>query len=156
MFNFGDAVFFSALGAILGDIFGFVLGRRGVDPARRFPKLFSQSTVDRAEKFMNDYGIAGVLLGRFIGPLRPFVPFMAGALKMSWKSFMAMNIFSGVLWAGSYLAIGYFFGQFWSSINRGLQWVGVGMVIIIGGYLFLRWMGQRRRVRKVRKEALMG
>ena len=153
MFDFGDAFFFASVGAILGDVLSFILGRRGINPARRFPKLFSQSTVDRAEKFMNDYGIAGVLLGRFIGPLRPFVPFMAGALKMSWKSFMAMNIVSGVLWAGSYLAIGYFFGQFWSSIHRGLQWVGVGMVVIIGGYLFLRWMGQRRRKAKQKAQS---
>lgn len=140
----------AAIGAICGDIFSFVLGRRGVDPARRFPRLFSQAAVDRAEKFMDDYGIAGVFFGRFIGPLRPFVPFIAGALKMRWRSFMVMNVASGFLWAASYLAVGYFFGQFWSSIHRGLRWVGLGLFVIVIVYLVLRFIGMRRRAKIMR------
>jgi membrane protein DedA with SNARE-associated domain len=150
IFDFERAVCAAAFGAMIGDVLSFILGRRGIDPARRFPRLFSQASVERAEVFMINYGVAGVLLGRFIGPLRPFVPFMAGALKMRWRSFMAMNVVSGMLWAASYLSIGYFFGQFWSSINRGIQWVGVGMAVIIMGYLALRGLGERRRRRKVK------
>ncbi len=138
IYDTGDALVVGAVGAILGDVLSFVLGRRGIDPAKRFPRLFAQNTVDRAEKFMNEYGIAGVFLGRFIGPLRPFVPFIAGVLKMKWRSFMTMNITSGILWSASYLAIGFFFGQFWSSIHRGLRWVGIGLFIIIVAYIVLR------------------
>jgi len=144
IYDVGDAVLIGAVGAILGDLLSFVLGRRGIDPAKRFPRLFSQSTVDRAEKFMREYGVAGVFFGRFIGPLRPFVPFIAGALKMKWRSFMAMNIASGILWSVSYLAIGFFFGQFWSSIHRGLRWVGIGLFIIIVVYIVLRAMATER------------
>lgn len=144
IYDIGDAVFIGAVGAILGDVFSFVLGRRGIDPAKRFPRLFAQSTVDRAEKFMHEYGVAGVFLGRFIGPMRPFVPFIAGALKMKWRSFMAMNITSGILWSVSYLAIGFFFGQFWSSIHRGLRWVGIGLFIIIVIYIVLRALATER------------
>jgi len=109
MFDIGLAATVGALGAILGDMFSFVLGRRGIDPAKRFPSLFAQATIDRAEAFMDTYGVTGVFLGRFIGPLRPFVPFVAGALKMRWRSFMLMNVTSGVLWSVSYLAFGFFF-----------------------------------------------
>ena len=144
IYSFGDAFLVAAVGAILGDVFSFVLGRRGVDPARRFPRLFAQSTVDRAEKFMNEYGVAGVFLGRFIGPLRPLVPFVAGAFKMRWRSFMVMNILSGILWSASYLAIGFFFGQFWGSIHRGLRWVGIGLFLIIVIYILLRMMRVKR------------
>ena len=66
VYSFVDAFVIGAIGAILGDVFSFVLGRRGIDPAKRFPRLFAQKTVDRAEKFMHEYGIAGVFLGRFI------------------------------------------------------------------------------------------
>lgn len=135
LYDFGDAVVIASIGAILGDVLSFVLGRRGIDPAKRFPKLFSQATVDRAEAFMHKNGVAGVFLGRFIGPLRPFIPFVAGALKMPWRRFMVMNVLSGILWAASYLAIGFFFGQFWGSIHRGLRWVGVGMLVIIVFYI---------------------
>ncbi|MEK7632727.1 MAG: DedA family protein [Patescibacteria group bacterium] len=144
IYNIGDAILIGAIGAILGDVFSFVLGRQGIDPAKRFPRLFAQNIVDRAEKFMHEYGVAGVFLGRFIGPLRPFVPFIAGALKMKWRSFMVMNITSGVLWSASYLAIGFFFGQFWSSIHRGLRWVGIGLFIIIVVYIVLRAMAAGR------------
>ncbi len=144
IYDLGDAILVGAVGAIFGDIFSFVLGRRGIDPAKRFPRLFSQTTVDRAEKFMHEYGIAGVFLGRFIGPLRPFVPFVAGALKMSWRRFMIMNISSAILWAAAYLAIGFFFGQFWSSIHRSLLWIGIGLFSIIVVYIALRMIAAGR------------
>lgn len=144
MYSFSDAMIVGATGAILGDVFSFVLGRQGIDPAKRFPRLFAQTTVDRAEKFMHEYGVTGIFLGRFIGPLRPFVPFVAGVLKMKWRSFMTMNITSGILWAVSYLAIGFFFGQFWTSIHRGLRWVGIGLFLIVVIYISLRAMRARR------------
>lgn len=147
MFDIRTAVAIGAVGAILGDTVSFVLGRRGIDPAKRFPSFFAQATIDRAEKFMNDYGITGVFLGRFIGPLRPFVPCIAGALKMRWRSFMVMNITSGVLWSVVYLALGFFFGQFWGSIYRGIHWIGVGLVVIIAAYIAMQYFGERRRRR---------
>lgn len=153
MFDIRTAAMVGAVGAILGDMLSFVLGRRGIDPAKRFPRLFAQSTIDRAEKFMDDYGVTGVFLGRFIGPLRPFVPFVAGALKMRWRSFMLMNVTSGVLWSISYLAVGFFFGQFWTSIHRGIRWVGVGLVVIVVGYVVLQYLGERRRKRNMLRDA---
>lgn len=150
LYDFGDAVVIASIGAILGDVLSFVLGRRGIDPAKRFPKLFSQATVDRAEAFMHKNGVAGVFLGRFIGPLRPFIPFVAGALKMPWRRFMVMNVLSGVLWAASYLAIGFFFGQFWGSIHRGLRWVGVGMLVIIVFYIV--WQLTKERPKAAAEE----
>jgi membrane protein DedA with SNARE-associated domain len=152
MFDIRTAAAVAAFGAILGDMVSFVLGRRGIDPAKRFPSLFSQSIIDRAETFMNDYGVAGVFLGRFIGPLRPFVPFMAGALKMRWRSFMVMNVTSGILWSVSYLALGFFFGQFWGSIYRGVHWVGVGLAVIVVTYVVMQYIGERRRRLKAEKE----
>lgn len=145
MYDFWDAVFFGSLGAILGDCLSFVLGRRGIDPAKRFPALFSQATVDRAERFMLENGVAGVFFGRFVGPLRPFIPFVAGALKMDVRRFMFMNVTSGVLWAMGYLSVGYFFGQWWTSIHRGIRWVGIGIGVIVIGYLVMRYFGMRRR-----------
>jgi len=145
LFNIQIAMLVAALGAILGDIFSFILGRRGVNPAKRFPLLFSQRAIDRAEKFMDDYGVVGVFFGRFFGPLRPFVPFIAGVLKMRWRSFMIMNIVSGILWSISYLAVGFFFGQFWSSIHRGIRWVGLGMLVIIVFYCVVLAIENRKR-----------
>jgi membrane protein DedA with SNARE-associated domain len=152
LYDFSDAVVFASIGAILGDVLSFILGRRGIDPAKRFPRLFSQATVDRAEAFMHKYGVAGVFLGRFIGPLRPFIPFVAGALKMSWRRFMVMNVTSGILWAISYLAVGFFFGQFWGSIHRGLRWVGVGMLVIVVFYIVWQLMRVRPKLVADEKE----
>lgn len=152
--NFWDAVLYAAIGAILGDMLSFGLGRLGIDPAKRFPRLFSQSTVDYAEGFMKKYSIRGVFLGRFIGPLRPFVPFIAGVLKMPWRRFMIMNITSAVLWAISYLAVGFFFGQFWSSIHRGVRDAGIGIFVIILVYIFIQfWQDRRIQAKTHQKES---
>lgn len=137
-FHFVDAVLVASVGAILGDSLSYWWGRSGIDPAKHFPKLFSPSAVCRAEKFMETYGIVGVFLGRFIGPLRPFVPFIAGVFKMRFRYFMMMNVTSGFLWALSYVALGFFFGQWWGSIHRGLRWIGIGILVILVVYIVFR------------------
>ena len=43
--------------------------------------------------------------------IRTFVPFVAGLSTMEWHKFMLYNGISAVLWVGSLLGAGYFFGS---------------------------------------------
>lgn len=100
----------AAVGATVGDIFSFWLGRhykerlRTVWPFRRYPQLLS-----RGEVFFARHGGKSVLFGRFVGPLRAFVPAIAGMSGMSPLRFIIIDSLSSVAWAPAYVVPGIVF-----------------------------------------------
>jgi membrane protein DedA with SNARE-associated domain len=97
----------AAAGAVLGDGTAFWLGhiyqRRILEawPMSRYPGLIAQS-----EAFFNRFGTLAVFFGRFVPPIRAFVPVTAGALGMSPLRFYAVNIAAVVLWAPAHVLPG--------------------------------------------------
>lgn len=94
-------------GAVLGDAISYWLGfhykaqAKTLWPLSRRPDL-----VVRAEDFFTRFGIWGVFIGRFFGPLRAIVPLVAGIMAMGQVPFQAANISSAALWAFAMLAPG--------------------------------------------------
>lgn len=107
----GYTLLWAALGAVLGDGLSFWLGRhyhqrlRVVWPFKRYPQLMNQG-VD----FFHRHGAKSVLLARFIGPVRPILPAVAGMLDMPARRFFTVNVFSALLWAPAYTLPGVVFG----------------------------------------------
>ena len=72
------------LGALIGDGSAFWVGHRAQRqilntwPMTRYPRVVAES-----EAFFQRWGTLAVLFGRFIPPIRAFVPITAGALRMS-------------------------------------------------------------------------
>ncbi len=99
----------AAVGAILGDWLSFWLGRHyghaiaALWPLNRHPQL-----IPRGHAFFEKWGIAGVFLGRFFGPLRAAVPLVAGICEMPNTAFQLANIGSALVWATGILAPGAF------------------------------------------------
>jgi len=98
-------------GAVAGDVASFFLGRvlsndiKRLWPLSRYPEL-----ILRSENFFLEHGGKSVIIGRFIGPIRPILPAMAGALGMSARRFLVFNVASALLWAPWYIIPGYLFG----------------------------------------------
>jgi len=99
-------------GAIVGDAIGFYLGRYLAVPIYR-QSLFQRHPhwQQRGEAFFQRHGALSLLLGRFVGPIRPFIPFVAGSLQMPSRRFWLINVLSALLWAPFYLLPGYWLGQ---------------------------------------------
>lgn len=97
-----------AVGACIGDCISYALGRyfkndvRKIWPVRKFPDL-----IPRGQVLCERWGILGIIIGKFVGGLRPFVPVVAGMLSMSWALFLPSSFLSCLLWAGAFLAPGY-------------------------------------------------
>ena len=90
----------------------------------RLLPVISFSHLDIGKRFFAKYGNKSVFFGRFIGPVRPIIPFVAGLSKMDRLPFFFWNIISAFLWATAYLLAGYFFGgavkaiEVWSTRAR--------------------------------------
>jgi membrane protein DedA with SNARE-associated domain len=98
----------AALGAVAGDWLAYELAFRFKDrmlviwPFSRHPGLIS-----RGVAWVKRWGIIGVFVGRFLGPLRAIVPIIAGVSGMPWLSFQIANVASAALWAAGILSTGF-------------------------------------------------
>ena len=93
-FDIGDLIWFAAIGAILGDGISYYLGTKGTKFFRNENKILKLSHLDRGKHFFKKHGNKSVFLGRFIGSVRPIIPFIAGLSKMDKKAFFFWNIAS--------------------------------------------------------------
>jgi membrane protein DedA with SNARE-associated domain len=101
------------VGAVFGDWLSFWIGLRfkaevaHVWPLSRYPDL-----IPRGHAFFERWGLAGVFIGRFFGPLRAAVPLVAGICAMPSVPFQIANVASALVWATGILAPGAF-GMRW-------------------------------------------
>lgn len=95
-------------GAVIGDWVSYWVGAYYKEaagslwPLSRYPLL-----LPRGEAFFAKWGVAGVFLGRFFGPLRSVMPLVAGICAMSMVPFQIANLASAALWATVVLAPGW-------------------------------------------------
>jgi len=105
------AIHAAAVGALLGDLLSYLAGR--VYGERLFQLRLFQRThaaLDRARLFLDRHGGKSIILGRFVGALRPLVPLIAGIIGMSPRRFLAAAIPGAWAWAAAYLLPGVVFG----------------------------------------------
>lgn len=107
-----EILLWAGAGAVVGDTSSFALGRllqgrlHTVWPLSRYPRL-----IDRGERFFHSHGGKSVVIGRFVGPVRPVMPLIAGAFHMSWPRFLAFNLASAAGWALVYVLPGFAVGS---------------------------------------------
>ena len=73
--------------------------------------LLNKKHLEEAHLFYEKHGGKTIILARYLPIIRTFVPFIAGVGYMSLRQFSLYNIVSAVLWIGSLLGAGYFFGN---------------------------------------------
>lgn len=131
------------LGGLCGDVLSYALGRRFQHKVPKLPFLRNHPQwLINAELHFQRYGILSLLVGRFIGPLRPVLPLVAGMLSMPLARFVVVSIFAAAGWAVAYIMPGWLVGaalelnppeNFWSQT----AWVAAGL----GGCVLLSVLG---------------
>ncbi len=125
------------LGSVAGDGLSFLLGYHYHEWIRRVPPFKTHPQwISRGEDFFHKYGMMGIVLGRFVGPLRPVMPLVAGALQMRPVYFFTINILSALAWAPFYLMPGYLVG---ASLNNDNALSGRHVVFLLS-LLFSGWI----------------
>lgn len=101
----------ATLGAVLGDGLSYELGRNYEASTRSWP-MFRRlgKGIGRGEAFIQRHGGMSVVLARFAGAVRAFVPLLAGFAHMPRVRFYAVNLSSALLWAPAHILPGVLFG----------------------------------------------
>lgn len=128
----------ASAGAISGDLISFLVGQhyqqrlRVIWPFRRYPRL-----VNRGVNFFVAHGGKSVFMARFIGPLRPIVPAIAGMMKMATSRFLLVVVVASLLWSPVYILPGMVFG---ASLGLAAEVAGrlVVLLVVIAG---IAWLG---------------
>ena len=95
--NFWPVWVAAALGAAFGDWLSYWIGLKleysvaHIWPLSRHPEL-----IPRGEAFMKKWGIPGIFIGRFFGPLRAAVPLIAGIFEMPFWRFQIGEFLVGL------------------------------------------------------------
>ena len=148
LYDFGDMVWFVALGTILGAEASFRIGARGGHLFQEGRWIFSSANLDRGKRFLAKYGASSIILGHFFGPLRPIVPVVAGLSGISRTRFFLWNVVGGLAYTLVVLSVGYFFGTaldlFSSAATRaGLFALAILLVTVT---LWFIWVKLRQAV----------
>lgn len=104
---------YAILGAVIGDGISYYLGYVFKDHLPNYwPFKNHPQWLERGKKFFIHYGSMSIVIGRFVGPVRPFIPVVAGMMHMSPRVFFLANVISAILWAPIYMLPGFGITEF--------------------------------------------
>lgn len=122
-------------GAVAGDGVSYLLGRYADHWVRRhWPFNAHPDWHRRGENFFRRYGPLSIVLGRFVGPVRPVIPFIAGTFEMPASRFFAVNVLSAIGWAPAYVLPGFLVGRSADELLghwQALFYPGLGLVVLL-------------------------
>ncbi|HEV3111077.1 MAG TPA: DedA family protein [Candidatus Binataceae bacterium] len=135
--------------AVVGDNFGYMLGRTG--GRQVLVRAANSSTwlrwrYVRFKVFFEAHGNKTIFLARFIAGLRFIAGPMAGALEMPFWRFFGWNVSGAAVWCAVVAYLGFVLGDQWESVARHVHtaspWVMVGAIVLIAG-VYPLWLRHR-------------
>jgi len=126
-------IVFAAVGAIVGDNIGYLIGRKGGRWLLERPGPFRRQrreVLAVGEPFFERHGPKAVFFGRFLLGLRTWASWLAGATRMHWRVFAVWNAAGGICWATAVGLIAYELGSSAGSAIKDFGLYGVVAVAI--------------------------
>lgn len=137
--NLGLVILVCTLGGVVGDVLAYSIGKYASGWMIRHKKLLKEVHIEQGRGFFSRHGGKSIMLGKFVGPIRPIVPLIAGSIRMGISKFMFWNVAGSFLWAAVYIMLGYFFGNNAESIEgfvSNMSVIVTGAFVIIGYFIY--------------------
>jgi membrane-associated protein len=131
-------------GGVAGDAAGYALGRRHGRALllRSAPRVgVPAERVERLERLIGRWGGPLLVAGRFVGIVRAFGPFLAGASAMPARRVAAFSAIGAGVWSSAMIVAGHAFADSLESHADAVGGIAVG---VLGG-LLLAWALARRQ-----------
>jgi membrane protein DedA with SNARE-associated domain len=151
-----------ALGAcLIADAVWYWLGRwRGARVLSLLCRISLEpdSCVRSTQDVLTARGARALLFAKFVPGLSTVAPPVAGLIRMRPSRFLVWDGLGALLWAGSYLALGWVFGP---QIERVLVSLGAAggrlvvlIVVLAAGYLGWKYVQRRRFLNEIRMDRI--
>jgi membrane protein DedA with SNARE-associated domain len=137
--------------ALTVDLAWYELGRRrGAEALAKLCRmsLRPESYVGRTERVFARYGAQFLLVAKFVPGLTTLVPPLAGIAGIGRVRFAIFEIGGVLLWAGTWVGLGYFFSDAVASIALAASRLGrmLGVVLVAAAVAYVLVRDLRRRV----------
>lgn len=133
-----ETLLLAFFGGMLGDCLSYALGRYFHQDIGRLPILRNHPQwLSSAHSYFLRYGVTSLLIGRFIGPLRPMLPMIAGMFDMPFARFFIVSLLAGFGWSIAYMLPGWATGAalrlplpegFWTEAGA----IAAGVALVVG------------------------
>lgn len=147
-FNLWVLIIGFPLMAILGDNVGYWFGNKVGPPifSRPESRFFKPQNLAKAKEFYDRYGPITLVLARFMPFIRTFVPIVAGAVRMEYKTFFLYNVVGGILWGAGVTLAGYFLGAIFPPevLDRYFIFIIVAIILISAAPTLLHLWGENK------------
>lgn len=129
-------------GSIISNAFWYFLGKYYGESF--FEKYGMWIGIEKTElkylkKWVETWGVWGIILSKFHPQGRAFLPFIAGSMWFSRWRFWLSNILASTLWAIFFITIGVFFAQYYEAIIKYMGYVFMwGILVVVWYFWFFR------------------
>lgn len=114
--------------------------------------LLNEEKVQKTEKYFNDHGAAGTLIGRLVPGIRHLISIPAGLAKMRLSHFILYTTIGAGLWNIILAAIGYSLqsvvpeDQLMDKVNEYSHELGIAMIVLFMALIaFLVYKGMKKK-----------
>ncbi|MGN7968079.1 DedA family protein [Microbacterium sp. 22296] len=133
------------VGALLGESFGFWLGRffgPRIRASRLGQRLGERNWV-RADRYLSRRGGPAIFLSRFLPVLHSLVPLTVGMSGYSYRRFLAWTTPACIIWAGLYITVAATAAGTYRELADQLHYAGYIFVGILVVFLVLVFVGKK-------------
>jgi membrane protein DedA with SNARE-associated domain/rhodanese-related sulfurtransferase len=133
--NFVGVLLVAVVGCLLADLVWFEAGRlRGKRVLRLLCALTSDPSlcIRRGREIFAKKGVRLLLIAKFVPGLDGICPPLAGMLGASRSAFLVYDAAGATLWAGAYIACGFFFARQLDKVAQSISAVATALVLIFG------------------------
>jgi membrane protein DedA with SNARE-associated domain/membrane-associated phospholipid phosphatase len=107
--------------AICGDSLSFLIGRRVgrqfmLKHGRRI--RIDEARMNQVADYFDRHGGKTIVIGRFIGFVRPLAPFIAGTSRMPYARFLPYSVLGTGLWGTTFCVLGYVFWRSFDQVSK--------------------------------------
>jgi len=142
---------FASLGSMCGITISYGLGRSvGLFVIHHYGRLLriTPEELDRVHAWFDRFGTWTLLVGYFIPGVRHLTAVVAGTSKLHPLLFSIFAYSGALIWAATFIGLGYYFGDQWSQVLKHVQrhltiftWIAVALLMI---YLVWRYFGRKK------------
>lgn len=120
------------IAAIFGDSTGYFQGQWLGEKLflKGNSRIFKREYLVRSNHFYVKYKAWAFIMGRFIPIIRTFLPMLAGASGIRLKRFLLYDTIGAIIWVGSIVSIGYFFGKEFPGVINYSAYILIAIVIL--------------------------
>jgi len=151
-FHYLPTVAAAFAGSVCGITISYIIGRTGglylIHKYGRYVHL-TQARLDRVHNWFERMGRWTLFFGYYMPGVRHFTAVVAGSSELEPHVF-ALFAFSGALvWVVTFISLGYFLGERWSTISEEIHGVLLWLTIaaVAAGLLFW-WLRRRKKGRQ--------